>query len=93
MKLRGVAHIRDVALKWSTTHRCAKRRLKKMDARIVEDLLVQFCPGGDWFVDISVLKKYLPGLANDDEEDPSIATLREILDVKEMVREVLERVA
>jgi hypothetical protein len=89
----GVIPLRVVAERWETTLRCCKRRLIKLDRKIGGGLLVQFAPGGHYFADMAMMLKYLPGLARDDAEDPSVAALVALADLREMVSEVLERVA
>ena len=89
----GVIPLRVVAHRWKTTARCAKRRLVKLDRKIGGGLLVQFAPGGHYFADMAMMLKYLPGLARDDAEDPSVAALVQLAKIREMLAEVLERVA
>jgi hypothetical protein len=97
--MKGVYHLREIAKVWGVTNRCAKRRLKSLDARVrleskgKEFLLIQFCPGGDHFIDMAMTKKYLPGLVCDDAEDPMVAVAKAQQDIKEMLAEVLMRVS
>jgi hypothetical protein len=95
----GVIPLRVVAQRWTATSkervtlRCAKRRLLALNRRIGGGLLVQFAAGGHYFADMAMMLKYLPGLARDDAEDPAVAALVQLAEIREMVAEVLERVA
>jgi hypothetical protein len=84
-----------------------RRRLLKYDVRIFGPrpsgvvtegrLLVQFAARGAFFADLALLKRYLPGLAYDDADDPALSLLREIresgIDVREMMRELIVRLS
>lgn len=95
----GVVPLRAVAERWSIaegrtiSQRCVKRRLLAMDRKVGGGLLVQFSHGGHYFADMAMMLRYLPGLARDDAEDPAVAALVAIAELREMVAEVLERVA
>ena len=87
--MKGVVPLREVAERMGVSPRCAKRRLRKYDARIGGGLLVQFAPGGNWFVDLAMLRRHLPGLVEDDPTDPMAALPEQVGEVRELLVEVL----
>ena len=105
--MRAVVPLREIAAKEGTSLRCMRRRLLKYDLRVFGPrpagvvsegrLLVQFAPRGAFFADLAMLKRYLPGLAYDDADDPALSLLREIresgIDVREMMRELIVRLS
>lgn len=93
MTFKAVVPMREVAVAMGVTQRCAKRRLKKLDTKLGGGLLVQFAPGGHFFADLAGLKRHLPGVLIGDAEDPAVAAMRHILEVRDMAREILERLS
>ncbi len=94
----GLIPLGEVARRGGVTHRCQKRRLQKLSKKLLRlhpekqpHLLVQFCDGGDYFVDAVIAEQYVPGLLREDGvEDPMASCLRQIGEVKALVAEVHE---
>lgn len=84
--LKKIVRLGDVAEQWGITRRCARRRLQRLDksnrAKNVygngEGILVQFTPGGPLYVDLAMLKRYLPGVLDANREDVMVAMMNQL---------------
>jgi hypothetical protein len=100
MKLRPLETLTVVAKLWGVSRRCAKRRLRTYHERILQktngeiDLLVRSSDISNIFVDMAVVKRFIPSLAYDsDDKDPVQEMRRELQDVAEDINEIKMRLS